>query len=560
MGEVVLLADHLPRGMRIMAQWPPSYVGIIGDEVAKRLANDGRSQPQPPNPKTLSDKATGLVCNYCVSPMGGTRGDGSTCLLQMPGNSQCPPLRLGYHAPERYPWVARQGRHEYNNKYIAGFSRRLFKMNLSPAAVPVLTLISFYAAHAINNPVSQTKKPELKPKPVPKQESKPGSLPQSVPSQKQFFPRHSPYYEQLLERPPRPLRPLRPFQRSMQDYRLKPLTIDAKLTNYYDKVYYCPIEIGTPGQKFNMAIYTGYTATWVSSIHCPPDYALCNLCRRYNNASSSTYRANGKTFGAFLETGQVEGFWSQDRLTVAGLKVRNQSFAEAVLEPNMFKDMNIDGVLGLRPCEDAEGEELTVMDNMVRQGLLQAPIFSLFLNRFNLGERDSVLTFGGTNPDYYTGGFIVAPLTMPNRWRFKMDGVQISDYDGVLSRFGCQAEVDSATPLILGPMEEVDILNIVLGGTPHHEWPRTFFFDCHEVDGLPDVEFIVNGEILSLSSKDYIIKEYRYGEFICYSAIEGMTWRKDETPVWILGSPFMRAYYTLFDKQNDRIGFAKAKH
>ncbi|GFO45651.1 cathepsin d [Plakobranchus ocellatus] len=432
-------------------------------------------------------------------------------------------------------------------------------MNLSPGVVLALTLISFYAAHAINIPVSQAKKSEWDPKPILKQESNHGPLPKSVPSQKQLFPRHSPH-EHPLARPSRPLRPLRPFQRSMQDYHLNILAKDVKLANFQDKVYFCPVEIGTPGQKFNMAIYTGYPATWIPSIHCPSHYALCNPYRRFNNASSSTYRANGKTFDASFEAGQVEGYWSQDNLKVAGLIVRNQSFAEAILEPNMFKDMNIDGVLGLRPRGDADGEELTVMDNMVRQGLLQAPMFSLFLNRFNFGDRDSLLTLGGTNPDYYTGGFIVAPLTMPNRWRFKMDGVQTSNRDGVVSRWGCETEVDSASPLIYGPMEEVDILNLMLGGKPHHGWPRTFFFDCSKVDGLPDVEFILNGEILSLSSKDYIIKEYRDGEFICYSAIEGMICRRDETPVWILGSPFMRAYYTLFDKQTNRIGFAKAKH
>ncbi|GFO45652.1 cathepsin d [Plakobranchus ocellatus] len=482
--------------------------------------------------------------------------------------------------------------------------RRLFKMNLSPAVVLVITLISFYAAHAINIPVFQANKPKWNPKPVPKQQSNHGPLPKSVRLQKQFFLRQS-QHRQLLERPSRP------FQRSMQDYRMNILARDVKLTNYYDKVYHCPVEIGTPGQKFNLAIYTGYPATWIPSIHCPSDYAHCNewpdniICvkvyhcaveigtpgqkfnlaiytgypatwipsihcpsdyahcnpyRRFNNASSSTYHANGKTFDAFFETGHVEGYWSQDSLKVADLKVRKQSFGEAVLEHNMFKDMNIDGVLGLRSRDDSEGEELTVMDNMVRQGLLQAPIFSLFLNRFDSGDHDSVLTLGGTNPDCYTGEFIVVPLVMSHRWRFIMDGVQIPDQDEIVCSLGCRAEVDSATPLILGPMEDADVLNIAIGGKPHHGWPGTFFFECSEIDDLPDIGFIVNGKILSLSSKDYVIQEFTGGELICYSAIQGMTWREDETPVWILGSAFMRAYYTLFDKQNDRIGFAKAKH
>ncbi|GFO11821.1 cathepsin d, partial [Plakobranchus ocellatus] len=103
-----------------------------------------------------------------------------------------------------------------------------------------------------------------------------------------------------------------------------------------------------------------------------------NPCRRYNNALSSTYVANGKEFGAFFEA--CEGYWSQDSVTVAGLTVENQLFGEAVKTDNIFKDMDIDGVFGLMPVGSDGDEGPTVFENMISQRRLPIPAFSLYLN------------------------------------------------------------------------------------------------------------------------------------------------------------------------------------
>ncbi|GFN82317.1 reverse transcriptase [Plakobranchus ocellatus] len=38
-----------------MVQWIPSHIGVLGNEIADGLANEGRSMPQPRKPLTLSD-------------------------------------------------------------------------------------------------------------------------------------------------------------------------------------------------------------------------------------------------------------------------------------------------------------------------------------------------------------------------------------------------------------------------------------------------------------------------------------------------------------------------
>ncbi|GFO36817.1 gastricsin [Plakobranchus ocellatus] len=86
---------------------------------------------------------------------------------------------------------------------------------------------------------------------------------------------------------------------------------------------------------------------------------------------------------------------------------------------------------------------------------------------------------------------------------------------------------------------------------PSTKW---FEFDCSSKDNLPAVQFIINGEKLSLTSDDYVVKV----DGRCLSgfiAKRGMT--RDGQRFWRLGNVFMRGFYTQFDKGNRRIGFAK---
>ncbi|GFO50192.1 RNA-directed DNA polymerase from [Plakobranchus ocellatus] len=56
-GEAVLLADYLLKteAAQTVVQWIPSHVGVLGNNIADGLANEGRSMPQPRKTLTLSD-------------------------------------------------------------------------------------------------------------------------------------------------------------------------------------------------------------------------------------------------------------------------------------------------------------------------------------------------------------------------------------------------------------------------------------------------------------------------------------------------------------------------
>ncbi|GFO17240.1 cathepsin d, partial [Plakobranchus ocellatus] len=190
------------------------------------------------------------------------------------------------------------------------------------------------------------------------------------------------------------------------------------------KLYHGPITVGTPGQQFSVTFDTATQTSWLPSVHSPPD-----------------------------------------KRAARGFTVKNQVFGEAILEPARFADDPInDGVIGLGLSNIARKGHRTVFDNMVSQGLLPAPVFSFYLNRDNPDDRDSVLTLGGTNSEYYTGEFTFADLIVPHSWNFWLDGVQLSNGTGIYSERRYQAVVDSANAFIVGPKDVTDALNKKLGG------------------------------------------------------------------------------------------------
>merc|ERR1712142_1275634 len=327
------------------------------------------------------------------------------------------------------------------------------------------------------------------------------------------------------------------------------------LDNFQDAQYYGPIYMGTPGQYFKVIFDTGSANLWVPSEQCSIINLACRTHNRYDSTLSSTYVADGSDFNIQYGSGAMEGFVSVDSCTVGDVTVASQYFAEAMKEPGLaFVAGMFDGILGMSFGDISVNGLTTVFDNMIEQGVVDAPVFSFYLNHDMEGELGGELVLGGSDPNHYEGDFHYIPVSRALYWQITADGIKIGE-DTLDICNPCETIIDTGTSLIAGPDKDVKAIMEMLGADFQQgpEW----FIDCDKVPTMPSVTWVYDGVDYTLVGEELVLElQDNTGAPICLIGIMGLPLGNIEA--WILGDPFIARYYSEFDVGNERIGFAKS--
>ncbi|XP_073822206.1 lysosomal aspartic protease-like [Musca autumnalis] len=323
--------------------------------------------------------------------------------------------------------------------------------------------------------------------------------------------------------------------------------VKEKLFNYVDDSYYGKITIGTPGQEFLVLFDTGSSNLWVPVAPCSSDNEACKNHHTYDPSASSTHVKKGESFAIAYGSGSLSGYLVEDTVTIEGLEIKKQVFAAATDEPgDTFAYAPFDGLMGMAYKEIAVDDVTPPWYNMISQGLVKDKVFSFHLDRDGTSDNGGVMVLGGNDDDCYTGEFHYVPVSEKGYWQFEMteahvNGVRLCDH--------CQAIADTGTSLIGVPSDKYEEINKALGGK-FDEDTYEYMLDCSKIDDLPVVTFRLGEGTFTLTGSDYVIKS----DDKCASAFEDTG-----TDFWILGDVFIGKYYTTFDFENNRVGFALAK-
>jgi Eukaryotic aspartyl protease len=327
--------------------------------------------------------------------------------------------------------------------------------------------------------------------------------------------------------------------------------------NDEDEMWVANISIGTPPQSFRLVMDTGSSNLWVPSVKCPLvklDKG-CNGKHKYDHSKSKTYHADScEPLFIPYGTGFMLGYISNDTVQVGDALVKNQGFGEALWMADFFENVPMDGILGLGFKEIASDSITPVFDNMITQGLVKKAMFSTFLSNIE-GDKSSAVIFGETEDQYCHGGkcdFAYADVLLPSYWLVGMEHIFSGDKEvhNCLADY-CPTVIDTGTSIILGPPYVLDKLIQEIGDVKA---------DCSNIKTLPTISFEVGGKKLPIPPEIYVLKfpDGKGGEE-CQLGIQTSDL---VVPLTILGDPFLRAYYTVFDKSTTppRVGFSQARN
>jgi len=324
----------------------------------------------------------------------------------------------------------------------------------------------------------------------------------------------------------------------------------VSLTNVQDAEYFGEVDIGTPPQKFTVIYDTGSSNLWVPS-------KGCTNCKHgtpaYDSAQSKTYSKDGQSFAMQYGTGSCQGYLSKDQVQMAGLTIDAFTFGEVTQEAaDVFGQAPFDGILGMGVPAAAVDKVPMPMDMLVQQKKVDHNVFAFYLS--SGGKAGSTLTLGGTDPSFHVGDFSYVPLAKAGKllpyWLVSASDIKVAgESTGACGwLLGCEMVVDTGTSVLAGPPSSVNKLLAKIGNVSE---------DCSNAAALPSITVSMGGKDFDLGPDFYVIRaQDDSGKEQCQLGIEGVN---AGAPIWILGDPFLRKYYTVWDAEQKRVGFAIAK-
>merc|ERR1719443_1612628 len=184
------------------------------------------------------------------------------------------------------------------------------------------------------------------------------------------------------------------------------------------------------------------------------------------------------------------------------------------------------------------------MDHFTKSKALRQSLFSVFLSDSDM--ESSEITFGDVKSEHMASSMFWSPVSKDTGyWQVQIEDITINNKKQNLCN-DCQVAVDTGTSQLAGPTDVIQDLSKRLNVKS----------DCSNYKDLPDLGFVMGDNVLNMKPQDYVDK----GSDGCEVSLMPLDVPPPNGPLFIFGDPFLRKYYTSYDRGQNRAGFATAKH
>eukprot|EP00929_Paragymnodinium_shiwhaense_P043094 TRINITY_DN22200_c0_g1_i1.p1 TRINITY_DN22200_c0_g1~~TRINITY_DN22200_c0_g1_i1.p1 ORF type:complete len:468 (+),score=113.15 TRINITY_DN22200_c0_g1_i1:89-1492(+) len=349
----------------------------------------------------------------------------------------------------------------------------------------------------------------------------------------------------------------------------------AKAQMIHALQYYGDVTVGTPPQKFTVIFDTGSGHLMVPSVEC--ESKGCVNHKRFITNQSSTYMAIGwadspltpaaseddrDTTVVNFAMGDAVGQYARDKVCLGTETAfcAMADFVETTEESdNPFAAAEWDGILGLGQAV-SDADEFNVFAELATKSTpkMHMPVFAVYLGRRI--EDEAEITFGDVRKERMASELTWVPVYEEGYWQFQFSEVLIDGKPlNLCKKYGerqCQAVLDTGSSLMMGPQH--DLTPILKALSFVNDTQR----NCSTKEKFPSLSFVIQNKTFTMDPDDYMDRSrnnHPVGQESCWAHMMpvGDTGRG---PIFVLGMPFLRAFYTAYDVKNKKIGIALANH
>lgn len=303
----------------------------------------------------------------------------------------------------------------------------------------------------------------------------------------------------------------------------------------YNLIYKTNIINKSQNNSFNFLIDTGSPYTWILG----------------NKIKSSKFKKLPiENISIPFNNGDVDNFTMYDiKLYLNNISFDTKmgiSYNDKINFVRLF-----DGMIGLGGFE-ANDENInhfknrTIIYRMTNQKIIKNNIFSLYINKTNINKGDyningGDLIFGGIDNSKYEEN--IKWYDTKFFWSLNLSNITINKTLNINNII----KIDSGTEGFVFNKSVCDIIHEQIGGTYNENTGLYVFKDIDKVKN--NISIYLNNDKFILTPNDYTYKFNNtfYSNFIV-----------NNNNNIVLGLPFLRKYYSIYDFDNKKIGLAKS--